>query len=272
MLKISDLSIKYGRSLNWTLRNVSFIANPGEITLITGASGSGKSTLARSLITLIPKFYSSVVEGKIILEDQEVNSLSRSDLIRLVGYVPQYPADFTTTLSVEEEIVQSLENLGYSPDRVLERLNYVFTLLEISHLRNKVQTELSSGELQRVALAIAIAPDVPVLILDEPMARIDLKSELKLVELLRELAKRGKTIIVFEHRLDYLLAIVDKVIFLSNGTIHSKGLPKDIISDLTNIDIPEVSLIKNPHSNENYLSLSDAEESFKKHFSQKGVQ
>ena len=263
MFEISNLGIKYRGTDHWTLQKVSFVANPGEITLITGASGSGKSTLARALMTLIPKFYSATSEGEILLDGQEVNSLSRSELIKLCGYVPQYPADFTTTLSVEEEIGQTLENLGYLPEQILWRIDEVFTLLEIKHLRKKVQTELSSGELQRVALATAIAPDVPVLILDEPMARIDLKSELLLVKILLDLAKRGKTIIAFEHRLDYLLSVVDKVVFLADGKVHSEGSPKDIISNLVDVDIPEVSLIQINNDNKHPLSITEAEQILK---------
>ncbi|MHA1207415.1 MAG: ATP-binding protein, partial [Candidatus Hodarchaeales archaeon] len=63
MFDISDLGIKYRGASNWTLRKVTFVANPGEITLITGASGSGKSTLARAFMTLIPKFFPALLEG-----------------------------------------------------------------------------------------------------------------------------------------------------------------------------------------------------------------
>lgn len=264
MFEISNLGIKYREASKWTLQNISFVANPGEITLLTGESGSGKSTLARALMTLIPKFFPAILEGEILLGGQKVNSISRSEFIKLCGYVPQYPADFTTTLSVEEEVAQTLENLGYPSDQILRRMDEVFTLLEITHLRKKVQTELSSGELQRVALATAIAPDVPVLILDEPLARIDLKSELLLVKILIDLAKRGKTIIAFEHRLDYLLSAVHKVIFLADGKVHSKGSPKDIISNLVNVDIPEVSLIEINSSNEYFLSITEAEQVLKR--------
>lgn len=263
LFEISNLGIKYRGSSNWTLQNVSFVANPGEITLVTGASGSGKSTLARALMTLIPKFYPALVEGEISLDGEDVNSTSRLEFLKRCGYVPQYPADFTTTLSVEEEIVLSLENLGFSPEQVLKRLSEVFTLLEISHLRKKVQTELSSGELQRVSLAAAIAPNVPVLILDEPMARIDLKSEINLVKILLDLAMQGKTIIAFEHRLDYLLSVANKVVFLADGTVHSIGTPKDIISCLINVDLPEVSLIKLKDHTKQFLSIREAEKGLK---------
>ena len=113
----------------------------------------------------------------------------------------------------------------------------------------KIQTELSSGELQRVALATALAPDVPILIFDEPMARIDLKSELLLVDLMQKLMKQGKTIIVFEHRLDYLLDFADKVIVLDEGLVVSQGKPIEVIQHVLAIDPPEVSLLEIPSEN-----------------------
>jgi len=81
--------------------------------------------------------------------------------------------------------------------------------------------------------------------------------------LLFDLAKRGKTIIAFEHRLDYLLSVVDKVIFLADGKVHSRGSPKDIIGSLVDVDIPEVSLIEINNSNEYPLSITEAEQMLK---------
>ena len=262
MLKINNLGVKYAGSSTWALENISFTAKPGQLTLISGSSGSGKSTLARTMMTLIPKFYSALIKGEIQVNDLSVQTYSRSELIRLFGYVPQYPADFVTTLSVEEEVGLVLENLRLVPEEIVTRLDEVFTSLKINHLRNKIQTELSSGELQRVALATALAPDVPILIFDEPMARIDLKSELLLVKLVKELVKEGKTVLAFEHRIDYLLEVADKVIVLDEGLVVAQGKPKDIIKHLLPIDPPEISLM-DIDSLTMPISLTEAQERLK---------
>ncbi|MHA2107851.1 MAG: ABC transporter ATP-binding protein [Candidatus Hodarchaeales archaeon] len=263
MLEITHLKVKYAGSSDWALDNISMIAKPSQITLITGSSGSGKSTLARALMTLIPKFFSATMKGKIQVNDRLIQSYPRSELIKLCGYVPQYPADFVTTLSVEEEVALILENLGFITEEIISRLDEVFTMLEINHLRNKLQTELSSGELQRIAIATALAPNVPILILDEPMARIDLKSELLLVSLLKKIAENGKTVIAFEHRLDYLLEVADNVIILEKGQIKAQGKPETIIKDLLIIDPPEISLMKIPNSSKIPASFTDAHTSLK---------
>ena len=262
MLKITDIGIKYSGSSTWALEDVSFTAEPGQLTLITGSSGSGKSTLARAIMTLIPKFYPAIIQGEIQVNNCSVHSLSRSELIKLFGYVPQYPADFVTTLSVEEEVGLVLENLGLAPEEIISIINEVFTLLKIEHLRNKIQTELSSGELQRVALATALSPDVPILIFDEPMARIDLKSELLLVDLLQDLVKEGKIVVAFEHRLDYLFEVADKVIVLDEGLVVAQGKPTEVSKRVLTIDPPEVALL-NTLSGKIPISLREAQEILK---------
>ncbi len=259
MLEVSNLSVKYPNSNEYALSSISFSANPGQIILITGASGAGKSTLAQVLMTLIPKFNPAELKGEIQVNYKQILTYNREEFTKICGYVPQYPADFVTTLSVEEEVALVLENLGFEADDINRRLNEVFEILEINHLRDKIQTELSSGELQRVALAAAIAPDNPILIFDEPMARIDLKSEILLTDLLVKLSKNGKIVLVFEHRLEYLLGVADKVILLDNGKLKSQGTPQNIIKDLLLVDPPEISLMKLKKSSVTPISLQEAQ-------------
>ena len=258
MLEVKNLSVKYNSADNWAIRDISFTANKGKITLVTGASGSGKSTLAGAIMTIIPNFIPAEVEGTVYGNKAQLNQITRSEFIKMCGYIPQYPADFVTTLSVEEEITNVLENLGKTPEEISIRVNELFSLLEIEHLRKKVQTEISSGELQRVALAVAIAPNPSILILDEPMARIDLKSERMLVNLISKLAKQGMTVLAFEHRLDYLLEKVNQVILLEDGMIKTSGSPQKIIKYLREVDIPEVSLIETCKEKKIPLSFSSA--------------
>jgi energy-coupling factor transporter ATP-binding protein EcfA2 len=272
MLKVKNLSIKYPNSMEYALSNISFSARLGQIILIAGASGAGKSTLAQALMTLIPKFNPAELKGEIQIQNKQIQTYKRKEFIEICGYVPQYPADFVTTLSVEEEVALVLENLGFEAKDIIRRLNEVFSILEINHLRNKIQTELSSGELQRVALAAAIAPDTPILIFDEPLARIDLKSEILLTELLVKLARSGRMVLVFEHRLEYLLGVADHVILLDSGGIKSQGSPKDIINDLLIIDPPEVSLLKLNKSLTPPISLQEAKILLKLELSSEGKQ
>ncbi|MFW9856706.1 MAG: ABC transporter ATP-binding protein [Candidatus Thorarchaeota archaeon] len=241
MLEFKDVSIRYAGSSSWTLEQMSFLAKRGNLVIVTGASGSGKSTLAGLIIRLIPDFIPAEISGEILYQGKNIHNISRTELFAAFGYVPQYPADYTTTMVVEEEIVFPLENLRLSREEISNRLENVLQELEISHLRHRLLLELSSGELQRVALATALVTRPQVLILDEPMARIDPKSETKLATKLKSLARMGILVIAFEHRLDYLLAEADIVIILKKGKIFRVGSPKVVVSGMKNVDIPEIA-------------------------------
>jgi len=256
MLQINDLTVRYLTSNNNALKGINFEASKGEFVVVAGPSGSGKSTLAQVLMTLIPNFTEADISGEIFYDGISFKDLTREKFVSLLGYVPQYPSDFTTSLLVEEEIVFLLENLALDSEEIISRLNQVLAELEISSLQRRVIPELSSGELQRVFLASALAFAPPIIILDEPIARIDPKTEVKLVELLRKLANNGHLVIAFEHRLDYIVTKADRLIILNKGEIVSDGHPSNTIDLLEEIDPPELSLIDFKNK-EKIISLED---------------
>ncbi|MFW9905062.1 MAG: energy-coupling factor ABC transporter ATP-binding protein [Candidatus Thorarchaeota archaeon] len=258
LLEIDNLSVKYQNSLHWALKGVNFSAKKPELILVVGSSGCGKSTLAQSILGLIPAFVEAETHGRIKINEKFLDNLSRREIIQYLGYVPQYPADFTINMLVEEEIAFSLENLGYPQKEIQICTTNVLEQLEILHLRFRLMTELSSGELQRVALATAIAPKPPILIFDEPMARIDPMSEITLASVLYNLSHTGHLIIAFEHRLDYLLALADRVILLQDGKIIADGKPKSLLAKLQDVDLPEVSEICIPGESQQILDLDEA--------------
>jgi len=257
-LVVKDLSVTYNGSQRSSLVDISFEAHLGELIIFAGSSGCGKSTLAKSILTLIPKYYSAEIKGTLSLNGTDIQYISREELIKNIGYVPQYPADFTTSMLVEEEVAFPLENLLSSPSDINDRIQQIFTNLNIRNLQKRLITELSSGELQKVALAAAIAPKPKVLVLDEPMARLDPKSEIELTQLLIDIAKQGTLVLVFEHRLDSLLAVADRVIILDEGKIKIDGKPREIIAHLDEVDVPEVALLKVKGQRKGFLSLNEA--------------
>ena len=233
MLQIKDLTVRYLTGKKDALKSINLEAHKGEFIVIAGSSGSGKSTLAQVLMTLIPNFVEAKITGDVSYDGTSFNNLTREKIVEILGYVPQYPSDFTTSLLVEEEIVFLLENLALDTEQISSRLNQVLTELEINHLQRRVIPELSSGELQRVFLASALAFTPPIIILDEPIARIDPKTEVKIVDKLRDLADQGHLVIAFEHRLDYILTKADRLIILDNGSIVNDGIPSKLIVEIS---------------------------------------
>lgn len=266
LLEISKFSVRYQDSSIQALKDINLSISREELIIVAGTSGCGKSTLAQSILGLIPTFVKAEVLGKIRIQGVTVSELARKDIVQKVGYVPQYPADFITSMLVEEEVAFVLENLAFPPDTIQERIQAVFEQLEITHLQYRLMTELSSGELQRVALAAALAPQPPLLILDEPMARIDPKSEIILANLLYKLKQQGHLVLAFEHRLDYLLPLADRVLILENGRLIGDGEPRSLIEMIKHVDLPEVSELNwNGRANQ-FLSLNEASDQFLKKF------
>ncbi|MFW9991140.1 MAG: energy-coupling factor ABC transporter ATP-binding protein [Candidatus Odinarchaeota archaeon] len=258
MFEIENLWVKYDSSPIWALQDVTIKASSNQLIVVAGSSGCGKSTLAKTILRLIPLFERAETKGYIRIDGKDIAVLDRKAMVQTIGYVPQYPADFTTSLLVEEEIAFPLENIGFTRENMKQRIYYVLKQLDIAHLRTRLITELSSGELQKVALATALAPLPPLLILDEPMARIDSRTEIILAMILKDLARKGHLVIAFEHRLEYLLPEADHVILLEKGKIIAEGNPGQVLEQLVDVDLPEVagidSLKRRP------LDLNDARE------------
>jgi len=258
LLSVSNLSIRYSHSSSWALKSVNFTAKPGELIIIAGPSGCGKSTLAQAILGLIPKFVRAKVEGNIAIKGKSLEKIERKEFLSQVGFIPQYPSDFITTLLTEEEIAFPLENMAMEPEKIEVRVTEVMQKLGILHLQRRIIPELSSGELQRVELATSIGNNPPILVLDEPMARIDPQSEITIAKIMRSLADSGHLVLAFEHRLDYLLSFADRIILLDGGRIVKDGKPKEVISDLTNVDLPEVVDIFNKLFDDKILTVKEA--------------
>lgn len=160
----------------------------GTITAIIGPNGSGKSTLLMAIAGDLP-----VATGQITLNGQKLAEYEISELAKLRSVVQQQP----------------IFNLGFSVREVLAMARFAgstteseaaaLTELAIIELANRKVTELSGGERERVAIALALAVDAPVLLLDEPFAAQDGESRDRIIELLKRLAKSGKTIILVAH-------------------------------------------------------------------------
>ncbi len=241
MLNVKNLWVRYKSANKWVLQDITFKIERGKFVIVCGPSGSGKSTLAKALIGLIPFFYPAEIRGEIHIKNKSPLKTPTSELMKDIGYVPQYPSDYTTSLLVRDEIIFPLENMGYNSEEIEKRLERILSELEILHLKNRLVTELSAGEMQKVALATALAHEPEILILDEPFARLDPKSQRNFAQTLAELRQTGITIVIFEHRLDHILSLADFVLILQEGHKIGYDVPQKLIHHLQNIDLGEIS-------------------------------
>lgn len=266
MLLISNLTISYKHNNVPSLKDFSLNLSNNSLIVVSGNSGSGKSTLAKSLINLLPKGVRKT--GKIAIDNIDITNLSHNDIFSTIGFLPQFPMDYILNLLVYDEIAFPLENLGFSKQEIDKKINNVMKKLKIQHLKNKIITELSSGELQKVSLATAIVSEPKILILDEPFARMDPNSELNLIEIIREL-KNNSLIIILEHHLDYILEIADWLVILDKGLTVAQGVPNEIIENLGQ-NKPEISQIIIPPIETNYISFTNILIDLKKYLDLRG--
>jgi energy-coupling factor transport system ATP-binding protein len=203
MLSTDRVTFKYPQDKRG-LQPISLEAMPGEIILVTGPSGSGKSTLARCLIGLIPHLYHGEFSGEVRLNGYRTTDVAMWQLAEKGGMLFQNPASQMLTTSVEEEVIFGLENLGLGRDVIVQRLETVLHQFGLSDLRLRSPQTLSGGEQQKLALAAIVARQPDVLILDEPLSMLDTTAASELIAHLKQLADMGKTVLIFEHRQEFL--------------------------------------------------------------------
>jgi energy-coupling factor transporter ATP-binding protein EcfA2 len=186
---------------------ISLAIQPGERLLITGPSGCGKSTLARCLSGLIPHLYHGTLEGEVWLDGLHTANTPLWRLAECCGLVFQNPAAQMLAQSVEEEIIFGLENLGLSRPTIRERLEETLSRFGLQAMRTRSPQTLSGGEQQKLTLAAVTSRQPSVLILDEPLSMLDGTAAAELVAHLADLALEGTTVVVCEHRQEYLQSI-----------------------------------------------------------------
>jgi len=218
-----DLSAGYGEKT--ILRELSGTIMPGEVTALIGPNGSGKSTLIKALGGFLP------FTGRLSLLGREVNQTPRRELGRLIGVVAQQAnvkAAFTAYDVIGFGRLPHQPLLGRATAEDERAVLSAAERLGIEHLLFRPVTELSGGERQRVLLAMAVAQDAPVCLLDEPTSAMDPCQALRAFTLMKELAREGKTVVVVAHDINAALSCADSFIALRSGQILARGRAADL--------------------------------------------
>jgi len=214
------------------LKNIAKEFPPGQLTAIIGPSGSGKSTLARVLVGVWPH-----VEGEGLLDGHPIANWHRATLGSAIGYLPQDVELFEGTIAeniarfgeVEStQVIDAAQRAGMHEMILRMPAGYDTPIGDAG-------TFLSGGQRQRIALARALYGDPRVVVLDEPNANLDDAGDSALLEALRELKARGRTVFIITHRYN-ALAISDRVILLNNGVIETDGAPGPVLAALRSPD------------------------------------
>jgi iron complex transport system ATP-binding protein len=232
LLSVTELSFGYpGREV---LRDVTFPVVAGELVALCGPNGAGKSTLLRLLLGLLkPR------AGRVTLGGTPVGALSRREIARRAALLPQEsPSDLPLTVR-EVVALGRLPHLGRFQAEGEEDARAVARALEATDtatLAERPVTELSGGERHRVHLARALAQGAEVLLLDEPVAGLDLVHQLQTMERLRATADEGRGVIVALHELS-LAARCDRVLVLAGGVLRADAPPSEVLTPAMLADV-----------------------------------
>ena len=237
---VKNLSFAYGKQQ--VLKNLDLELHEGKITTLIGANGCGKSTLFNLMTkNLRPD------EGEILLRDGNIAEMRLKDFAKEGSIVHQYntaPVD----LSVEKLVGYGrtpYHTMGLSPDPK-EDEEKIRRALEITHTwkhRDKPVSELSGGQKQRVWIAMALAQDTKVLFLDEPTTYLDIRYQLQILKLIRQLNREyGITIVMVLHDINQSLYYSDEIVAMKDGKMIAHGLPEEIISGELVQEVYDVNL------------------------------
>ena len=211
---------KYLHSDAEAVRGIDLTIEEGECIGLIGSNGAGKTTLAYSVAGLVPGQYHGVKKGEVRVFGEEVEEYKRGELQRTVGLVFSDPEAQFTAMTVEDELVFGLENLGMGLPEIRERLAWACDLADLAPLLDKPPYEISGGQKQRVALAAVLAMRPRLLILDEPTAMLDPISRARVFEVLARLrAERDITMILIEHTLEHIIPLADRMVLLGDGRV-----------------------------------------------------
>ncbi|MBA2763664.1 MAG: ATP-binding cassette domain-containing protein, partial [Thermoleophilaceae bacterium] len=212
------------------LGEITLEIEAGSFVLLAGESGSGKSSLLRAVAGLVPHFHGGSARGELRVDGMSIRDCGPGELAGVCGSVFQDPETQIVMSGVRAEIGLALEHRGEPPEVVARAVEEIALALGIEGLLDRRTETLSGGELQRVALAGALAHRPRLLLLDEPTAQLDPVAGDELIWLLRRLNEEwGTTVLLAEHRLERCLGAADRVVALEGGRIVCDGQPADFL-------------------------------------------
>ena len=221
MLEIRNFSTGYpGKAV---LQSISLTFSQGSVTVIAGPNGCGKSTLLKALAGILP------VSGSVKLEGRELLDLPRRELAKTVAFLPQ-------NRTVPEITAKNLVLHGRFPYLSYPRryrqedhriASEALDKMGIGDLADRPLSTLSGGQRQKVYIAMALAQDTPVILLDEPTTFLDVAHQLQLMDQARNLASEGKTVVLVLHDLALALECADSLAVLSGGSCLFQGDPEE---------------------------------------------
>jgi len=219
LLTLRDVRVGYGR--REVLHGIDLSISTGEVVAVMGRNGAGKSTLLSTMVGLRVPF-----AGKVCVLDADPASLKPKDLVARIGLVPQQAADLLYAESVGEECRQTDEDSGLASGTTAAMLRSIAPwVIDSTH-----PGDLSEGSRLALALAVVLAPDPPVLLLDEPTRGLDYTAKRHLVDVIAAASARGRAVVIATHDVELAAEVATRTLVLADGEIVSDGPTRRIVT------------------------------------------
>lgn len=217
-IDVNDLTFSYTKNEQPVLQDQQLSFDQGTFNVLTGPSGAGKSTLLRILCGLFPQFTGHLQSGQVTIDGQDVTEMDTTARAQKIAMLFQVPAEQFAMPTPREELIFTLENLQVPPEQIDDKIQHAFEFVQITQLARRKFVSLSGGEQQKVALAIILALDADIILLDEPFANVDPQARSFLLQRLTQLVKSyHKTVIIAEHDLSDYQQLADHLYVMDPG-------------------------------------------------------
>ena len=234
-VNLQNVTYKYPLTKTPVLQNINLQINEGEFVAVIWPNGAGKSTLCYALAGFVPHFFKGEISGSIEVAGMESGKSTLDEWVLNVGLAFQNPFNQISgaKYTVFEEIAFGLENTGVPREEIRPRVENAMKLTDISSLADRSPYSLSGGQQQRVALTLILVMQPRLLVLDEPTSQMDPIGTREVFSVIRKMAEGGMTVVMVEHKMEWVANFADRVIALKDGQILLEGKPSEVLtSDL----------------------------------------
>jgi iron complex transport system ATP-binding protein len=257
MISVEDVSAGYASRP--VLRNVTLRVARGDFVGLIGPNGCGKTTLLRVISGVLPPS-----AGRVRLRGSDLRKIGSRKLARAMACLPQH-FSLDLAFTVRELVLMGrsphLPRIGGETRRDFEIVQSAMDLAALSHLADRLITEISGGERQRVLIAMCLAQEPEVLLLDEPASHLDIAHQLSVLDLIAKLNRQtGMTVVAVFHDLNLAAEYCQRLLVLNEGRVEALGRPQDVLTAemILRVYKARVSIQPNPLSHKPHLVLTAA--------------